>query len=132
VKKWDWLRAETAKTLENVWSRRCLSQYFRSLGVKKQKTRPGRPDRGGLLLIQLGSGRTNPTDLLHHLRTVSTDELAGVATGQLIILRKEVIQPQVPLRLPCYDLVPIAEFTFGACFPCGLARRLRVLPTFVA
>ena len=31
------------------------------------------------------------------------------------ILRKEVIQPQVPLRLPCYDLVPIAEFTFGAC-----------------
>ena len=28
----------------------------------------------------------------------------------IIILRKEVIQPQVPLRLPCYDLVPIAEF----------------------
>ena len=28
--------------------------------------------------------------------------------------RKEVIQPQVPLRLPCYDLVPIAEFIFGA------------------
>ena len=28
---------------------------------------------------------------------------------------KEVIQPQVPLRLPCYDLVPITEFTFGAC-----------------
>ncbi len=32
----------------------------------------------------------------------------------LIILRKEVIQPQVPLRLPCYDLVPIIELTFGA------------------
>ena len=30
------------------------------------------------------------------------------------ILRKEVIQPQVPLRLPCYDLVPITEFIFGA------------------
>jgi len=27
-----------------------------------------------------------------------------------------VIQPQVPLRLPCYDLVPIAELTLGACF----------------
>jgi hypothetical protein len=26
-------------------------------------------------------------------------------------LRKEVIQPQVPLRLPCYDLVPITGFT---------------------
>ena len=33
-----------------------------------------------------------------------------------IILRKEVIQPQVPLRLPCYDLVPIAEFALDACF----------------
>src|SRR5437016_10833346 len=31
-----------------------------------------------------------------------------------IILRKEVIQPQVPLRLPCYDLVPIRKPSFGA------------------
>jgi hypothetical protein len=31
------------------------------------------------------------------------------------ILRKEVIQPQVPLRLPCYDLVPITELILGAC-----------------
>ena len=30
------------------------------------------------------------------------------------ILRKEVIQPQVPLRLPCYDLVPIRSFIFDA------------------
>ena len=27
-----------------------------------------------------------------------------------------MIQPQVPLRLPCYDLVPIIELTFGAIF----------------
>ncbi len=31
------------------------------------------------------------------------------------ILRKEVIQPQVPLRLPCYDLVPVADPTVVAC-----------------
>ena len=31
------------------------------------------------------------------------------------ILRKEVIQPQVPLRLPCYDLVPITKFALGTC-----------------
>jgi hypothetical protein len=36
VKKWDWLRAETAKTLENRRSRRCLSQFFHSLGVTVQ------------------------------------------------------------------------------------------------
>jgi hypothetical protein len=35
--------------------------------------------------------------------------------GRRESFRKEVIQPQVPLRLPCYDLVPIAEFIFGAC-----------------
>ena len=27
--------------------------------------------------------------------------------------RKEVIQPQVPLGLPCYDLVPITNITLG-------------------
>jgi hypothetical protein len=37
--------------------------------------------------------------------------------GIQFILRKEVIQPQVPLRLPCYDLVPITELVLGACVP---------------
>ena len=31
------------------------------------------------------------------------------------ILRKEVIQPQVPLRLPCYDFTPIISLTLGIC-----------------
>ena len=46
-----------------------------------------------------------------------------------MILRKEVIQPQVPLRLPCYDFTPVADPTVVACLPCGLAQRLRVKPT---
>src|SRR3712207_7201873 len=29
--------------------------------------------------------------------------------------RKEVIQPQVPLRLPCYDFTPVAELTVAGC-----------------
>ena len=29
--------------------------------------------------------------------------------------RKEVIQPQVLLRLPCYDFTPIMSHTLGAC-----------------
>ena len=29
--------------------------------------------------------------------------------------RKEVIQPQVLLRLPCYDFTPIIDPTLGAC-----------------
>ena len=27
-----------------------------------------------------------------------------------------MIQPQVPLRLPCYDFTPITNHTLGACF----------------
>ena len=29
--------------------------------------------------------------------------------------RKEVIQPQVPLRLPCYDFTPVADPTVAGC-----------------
>ena len=32
-----------------------------------------------------------------------------------MLLRKEVIQPQVPLRLPCYDFTPIIPHTVGTC-----------------
>jgi len=35
-----------------------------------------------------------------------------------------VIQPQVPLRLPCYDLVPITEFALGGCVSCEFTHRL--------
>ena len=30
-------------------------------------------------------------------------------------LRKEVIQPQVPLRLPCYDFTPVTDLTVVSC-----------------
>ncbi len=53
----------------------------------------------------------------------------GPGGRQRSILRKEVIQPQVPLRLPCYDFTPVADPTVVACLPRGLAQRLRVEPT---
>ena len=33
------------------------------------------------------------------------------------ILRKEVIQPQVPLRLPCYDFTPVIDHTVVIVLP---------------
>jgi hypothetical protein len=39
----------------------------------------------------------------------------GQAPDAKGILRKEVIQPQVPLRLPCYDFTPVAEPTVAGC-----------------
>ena len=40
---------------------------------------------------------------------------AGCEGPARIILRKEVIQPQVPLRLPCYDFTPVTEPTVAGC-----------------
>ena len=45
-----------------------------------------------------------------------------------VLPRKEVIQPQLPLQLPCYDFVPVTSPTFDGGLPFGLARRLQVLP----
>ena len=45
--------------------------------------------------------------------------------------RKEVIQPHLPVRLPCYDFTPITSPTFDGSLPKGLGHRLRVLPAFV-
>ena len=36
------------------------------------------------------------------------------------LLRKEVIQPHLPVRLPCYDFVPIASPTFDSSLPQGV------------
>ena len=37
-----------------------------------------------------------------------------------VLLRKEVIQPHLPVRLPCYDFVPIAGPTFDSSLPQGV------------
>jgi hypothetical protein len=51
--------------------------------------------------------------------------------GRRELPRKEVIQPQLPLRLPCYDFVPIASPTLDSYRPAeaGSDHRLRVVPT---
>ena len=47
------------------------------------------------------------------------------------ISRKEVIQPQVPLRLPCYDFAPVTELAFGRSLT-RLGDGLRALPASMA
>ncbi len=42
---------------------------------------------------------------------------AGQALTCQVLLRKEVIQPHLPVRLPCYDFVPIAGPTFDGSLP---------------
>ena len=46
----------------------------------------------------------------------SREALPTASVGAFVaILRKEVIQPQVPLRLPCYDFTPVADPTVAGC-----------------
>ena len=47
----------------------------------------------------------------------SLDVIQPPWAGVLELPRKEVIQPQLPLRLPCYDFTPITNPTFGGCLP---------------
>jgi hypothetical protein len=44
----------------------------------------------------------------------SFPRLRGQRPGRLLAgSGKEVIQPQVPLRLPCYDFAPVTALAFG-------------------
>ena len=40
----------------------------------------------------------------------------------LVLLRKEVIQPHLPVRLPCYDFIPLTKHTFGTSLLCRLGQ----------
>ena len=49
-----------------------------------------------------------------------------------VVPRKEVIQPHLPIRLPCYDFTPIIRPTVdGTVLRKGSIARLRVWPTLV-
>ena len=49
------------------------------------------------------------------------------STGVQKLLRKEVIHPHLPVGIPCYDLVLIADLTLVPD-----KQGLRVLPTLLA
>ena len=50
--------------------------------------------------------------LLYSILTISSHITCA---EYLVLHRKEVIQPHLPIRLPCYDLTPIIEPTFDCC-----------------
>ena len=83
-------------------------------------------------------GTREANDLFHTSTPTRTREPSpahgphdGRRTGVLKNSVKEVIQPHLPVRLPCYDLVPITSLTLDGSIHKGLGHRLRVLPTFM-
>ena len=55
------------------------------------------------------------------LSTLRSPLLTEASELSFVLLRKEVIQPHLPIRLPCYDFTPVANPTFGSVL---LAVRL--------
>ena len=68
----------------------------------------------------------------HKKTTNTTTTVTLLVPHKTGLPRKEVIQPHLPVRLPCYDFVPIANPTFDHSPRTNrLGHGLRVLPTFV-
>jgi hypothetical protein len=72
------------------------------------------PTRKGVLLV----GFVQKFHVMFHPELTSCRTYAckwlsfGEPKFSEMLLRKEVIQPHLPVRLPCYDLVPITNPTF--------------------
>ena len=65
----------------------------------------------------------------HAGHLMATSHTRNPRRSEVKLLRKEVIQPHLPVRLPCYDFTPVTSPTFDGSLPCGLGHRLRVLLT---
>ena len=78
---------------------------------------PGHKKKTGLSVVVVRAGDTRALSVPKDLLACSV---------------KEVNQPQVPLRLPCYDFAPVTRLAFGGLLPCGLRHRLRALRASMA
>jgi hypothetical protein len=54
-------------------------------------------------------------DVTRRANYVRVFDLACASSTRFSV--KEVIQPQVPLRLPCYDFAPVTTLAFGGLAP---------------
>jgi hypothetical protein len=59
-------------------------------------------------------GEKSSVSLVWRARPVGQGVKVIVFSKKVILPRKEVIQPHVPVRLPCYDFTPLTLHTFGA------------------
>ena len=82
------------------------------------------------LLASRAAAQKRRDTISHGLRRSGRFHLRLQVTLRLL-LRKEVIQPLVPQRLPCYDFIPITTHTLDGSLPCGLGHRHRVQTAFM-
>lgn len=82
---------------------RCSSQLsYAPYTFKKKQGRKGERYRG------------------QEFRAIRHCLFGAVTSYSTFLIRKEVIQPHLPVRLPCYDFTPLARHTFGTVPLCRL------------
>jgi hypothetical protein len=125
--KW-WRRADSNRRLPA-----CKAGALPLSYVPGHTDPPGRAHRASLAnrsaSVVVGIGRLElPTSPLSGARSDRPESVQRIF-HRWVLLRKEVIQPHLPIRLPCYDFTPVISPTLDGFLPCGLDYRLRVLPT---
>ena len=69
------------------------------------------PARGSSPLLSRFRARSSPDSLALPLLDLG---LRSALSRFASLPRKEVIQPHLPIRLPCYDFTPVISLTFGS------------------
>ena len=85
-----------------VWKNDLPSLSYRYAALKVRGCDPGDRVLRGIILADINRTGSCP---LFELKFVSL---------RIYLPRKEVIQPHLPVRLPCYDFTPLTLHTFGA------------------
>ena len=85
-----------------VWKKNLPSLSYRYAALKVRGCDPGDRVLRGLILADIYRTGSCP---LFELKCFSL---------RMNLPRKEVIQPHLPVRLPCYDFTPLTLHTFGA------------------
>ena len=85
-----------------VWKNDLPSLSYRYAALKVRGCDPGDRVLRGIILADINRTGSCP---LFELKFVSL---------RTYLPRKEVIQPHLPVRLPCYDFTPLTLHTFGA------------------
>ena len=100
--------------------------FSRSLSPQYLRPRKSLPSCSGW--VRVFPLRVSPPDsFLPPLHTLLRVLTINTQTPTLF-LRKEVIQPHLPIRLPCYDFTPVTDPAVDCSLLCRLGHRLRALP----
>ena len=99
----------------NSWHPACKA------GALPAELHPHIRDSDATLTTILKAGPSESNNISASAFQLKSDRVIWRSLASSMLHRKEVIQPHLPIRLPCYDFTPITNPTFGSAL---LAVRL--------